>query len=67
MRGIRGKAVLRSTWQMRGVMDAAGAGRDELGGETGIMGKAGIVWRGGRWRRNPFTYLIAPHWAELQT
>jgi hypothetical protein len=41
MRGNRGEAVLHSTLQMRGGMDAAGVGWDELGGESGIIGGAG--------------------------
>ena len=41
MRGNRGEAVLHSTLQMRGGMDAAGVGWGELGGESGIMGGAG--------------------------
>jgi hypothetical protein len=41
MRGNRGEAVLHSTLQMRGGMDAAGMGWHGQGGESGIMGGAG--------------------------
>ena len=65
MRGIRGEAVLRSTWQMRGEVGAAGVGRDGRGGANWYQGRGGESGARGEVEKRMGSFFTGPHWPDV--